>query len=201
MDSTCAEQQWLQSPSRLPLTPPGLSSSPTPPRPRSSLSSRDSIDHLTPLDYCKAQQQQHRSFDGSSPLSRKSLKYSLRATDIVHHQQLSPQPSLLPPVLPIPTVLPAPRPRSFLHQQSKVIAGHVRVFSSFDTHLSAPVAFSDKPHDHDRTTLPTVTFKSPVGIQSSIGNRPASLRPIPQGMRNLRPLPPPQHSQVKASIS
>lgn len=197
MDSTCADQQPFGSPSRPPFTPPDLSSSPTPPRPRSSLSSKSSIGRLTPLDCRKA----HRSYDGSSPLSRKSLRYSLRASDVAHHQQLSPHPPLLPPVLPINTVLPGTRPRSLLHQQGKVIAGHIRVHSSSDTDLSAPVALSDKPHDHGRTKLSRVTCKSPAGIQCSIGSRPASLTSIPQGMRNFEPLPPLlQHSQVRASI-
>ena len=197
MDSTCANQQSLASPSRPPLTPPDLSSSPTPPRPRSSLSSKSSIGHLTPLDCRKA----HRSYDGSSPLSRKSLRYSVRASDVAHHQQLSPHPPLLPPVLPINTVLPEARPRFLLHQQGQFIAGHIRVLSSSDTDLTAPFALSDKPHDHGRTTRSGVTCKSPAGIQSSVGSRPASLKSIPQGMRNFNPLPPLQHSQVRASIS
>lgn len=192
-------EQWLEVPSRPPLTPPGLSLSPTPPRPRSSLSLRCSIGHLTPLDSCK-RRQQYFSFGGSPPLSTKSLRYSLRAPAITNHQQLSPQPILLLPVLPIHTVLPAPQPRSLLHEHNKVIASHVRVFPSSDTHLSAPVAFSDKPHDHGRITLPIISIKSPAGIQSSIGNRPASLDSILQGMCNSRPLSSLQHSQVKALI-
>lgn len=196
MDSTCVDQQLLESPTRPPLTPPGLSSSPTPPRLRSSLCSRGSIGHRTPLDCCKARQQ-HPSFDGSSPLSRKSLRYSLRAPDVAHHQQLSSQPSILLPVLPILTVLPATRPRSLLHQQSIVIASHVRVFSSSDTDLSTSVALSNKPHNHGRATLPRATSISPAGIRISVGNRPANLKSSPQGMRNLRPLPPLQHSQSK----
>lgn len=177
-------EQSLESPTRPPLTPPGLSSSPTPPRPRSSLSSRGSTGDLPRLDCCKTQQQ-YISFDGSSPLSRKSLECSLEAPGIAHYQQLSSTPTLLLPVLPIPTVHPAARPRSLLHRQSRNIASNIRVLSGSNTHLSAPVALSDKPHDHGRTTLPIVSSKSPEGIQSIIEDRPASLKSITPGMRTL----------------
>lgn len=177
-------EQWLDSPMRPPLTPPGLSSSPTPPRPRSSLSWRGSIGDLLPL-HCYKAQQQYLSCDGASPLSKKSLNCSLGAPGTAHYQQLSSQPTLLLPVLPIPTVHPAPRPRSLLHQQSRDSTSNVRVSSSSNTHLSVPVALSEKPHDHGRTTLPVVSFKSPEGNQSIIDNRPASLKSITQGMRTL----------------
>ena len=202
MDTARANQQWFESPSRPPLTPPDLSSSPTPPRPRSSFSSTGSLGHLTPLDYLDYHktQQQHRSFDGSSPLSRKSLKYSARASATGHHQQLSPQFPPSPPLLPILTVLPAQRARPLLHKHSHVIAGQVRGLSSPDARLSAPVAISGKPHDQGRTSLPTAAFELSIGVPSNDSNRQASLDSSFQGMAGSEFPLPPQHSHVKGPI-